>query len=87
MILNVPNQRRFLPHCAATGKSTNDSYKEFAYSLRTFIDRVLVFSGAWELVHQDRPASPAHLARRLIYGLVTGIFLFWLSPSCPYDIY
>ena len=66
MILNVPNQRRFLPHCAATGQSTNANHKEFAYSLRTFIDRVLVFSGAWELVHQDHdvPRYSWHLVAR-----------------------
>ena len=53
LILNAPDQRRFLAHCAATGQGTNENHKEADYSLRTFIDRVLVFSGDWEIIYQD----------------------------------
>jgi hypothetical protein len=50
LILNCPDQKRFLAHCAATGQGTNENHKEPDYSLRTFFDRVLVFSGAWEIL-------------------------------------
>jgi SAM-dependent methyltransferase len=53
LIINCPNQQRFLAHCAKTGQSINDAHKEPDYSLKNFVDRVLVFSGEWEIIHQD----------------------------------
>ena len=53
LILNCPNQRRFLAHCAATGQSINEAHKETDYSLRGFIDHVLVFTGTWETIYEN----------------------------------
>ena len=66
LVLNAPDQRRFLAHCAATGQGTNDNHKEADYSMRNFIDRVLVFSGDWEIIHQDGDVKPYswHLVAR-----------------------
>src|SRR4029077_10190349 len=34
LILNCPDQRRFLSHCASTGQSINEAHKERDFSMR-----------------------------------------------------
>src|SRR4029077_1205065 len=58
LILNAPDQRRFLAHCAATGQGTTDNHKERDFSLRTYMDHVLVFTGVWNVVHQSPDVPP-----------------------------
>jgi SAM-dependent methyltransferase len=58
LVINCPDQRRFLAHCAATGQGTNDNHKEPDFSLRTFMDHVLVFTGTWNVVLQNADVPP-----------------------------
>jgi hypothetical protein len=53
LVLNGPDQRRFLAHCAATGQGTNENHKEPLYGLRGFKDHVLAFTGPWEILLED----------------------------------
>jgi predicted SAM-dependent methyltransferase len=68
LILNCPDQRRFVAHCARTGQSLNANHKEDDYSMRNFIDRVLVLSGDWQMVYENPDAAPYswHLVVRKI---------------------
>ena len=59
LIINCPDQRRFLAHCEATGQSINANHKESDFSLHNFRDRVLVLTGSWDIVYQD-PAVPPY---------------------------
>ena len=45
LILNAPDQRRFLAHCARTGQSTNENHKEPQYSLRGCGSRACLYRG------------------------------------------
>ena len=58
LVINCPDQRRFIHHCATTGQGTNENHKEADYSMRHFIDRVLVFTGDWRIVYQEPDAKP-----------------------------
>lgn len=58
LILNCPDQRRFLAHCHKTGQGINENHKEGDFSMRNFIDRVLVYAGDWEIVYQDPDVPP-----------------------------
>lgn len=58
LILNGPDQRRFLAHCAATGQGTNENHKEADFSLRNFVDHVLVFTGDWEMLLEEPDIKP-----------------------------
>jgi SAM-dependent methyltransferase len=68
LIINCPDQKRFIRHCAETGQSINDAHKEADFSLRTFMDRVLVFAGVWNVIHQkdDVPPYSWHLVLRKV---------------------
>jgi predicted SAM-dependent methyltransferase len=58
LILNCPDQRRFVAHCARTGQSLNANHKEDDYSMRNFIDRVLFLTGDWQMVYENPDAAP-----------------------------
>lgn len=58
LVLNCPDQKRFLAHCAATGQSVNCNHKEGDFSLRNFRERVLVMTGNWEVVYEDGNVPP-----------------------------
>lgn len=58
LVINCPNQQKFLAHCAATGQSINANHKESNFSLSTFVDRVLVLTGHWDTVYQDLDVPP-----------------------------
>jgi predicted SAM-dependent methyltransferase len=68
LILNCPDQKRFLDHCEKTGQSINANHKEINFSLRTFADRVLVNTGSWAFVYQNPNVPPYswHLVVRKI---------------------
>ncbi len=46
LIVNCPDQQRFLAHCAKTGQPVNDMHKEQDFSLETFTT-VLNSLGEW----------------------------------------
>ena len=58
LVLNCPDQKRFLDHCERTGQSINCNHKEFNFSFRTFCDRVLAVTGQWDIVFQDPQFGP-----------------------------
>jgi predicted SAM-dependent methyltransferase len=58
LVLNCPDQKRFLDHCLKTGQSINANHKELDFSLRHFVDRVLVLAGRWDIVFQDPDVPP-----------------------------
>jgi predicted SAM-dependent methyltransferase len=58
LILNAPDQKRFLDHCERTGQSINANHKEIDFSLQHFLDRVLVLTGQWALVYQNSKVDP-----------------------------
>jgi predicted SAM-dependent methyltransferase len=66
LILNAPDQKRFLDHCEATGQSINANHKEIDFSFRHFVDRVLSVTGAWTLVYENPNVPPYswHLVAR-----------------------
>ena len=68
LILNCPDQRRFLAHCERTGQSINCNHKEQDFSLRNFCDRVLVFTGDWDIIYEDSdvPAYSWYLVARKV---------------------
>ena len=58
LVVNCPDQQRFLAHCAATGQSINANHKEQDFNLQHFKDRVLVLSGGWQVVFQNPKVDP-----------------------------
>ena len=58
LVLNCPDQKRFLDHCERTGQSINCNHKEIDFSLRHFVDRVLVLTGAWDVIFKDENVDP-----------------------------
>jgi predicted SAM-dependent methyltransferase len=50
LLINCPDQQKFLAHCARTGQGVNLAHVEQDYSLENFKQRVLRFSGEWEEV-------------------------------------
>lgn len=58
LVLNCPDQRRFLAHCERTGQSINCNHKESDFSLRNFCDRVLQWAGDWEIIYEDPDVKP-----------------------------
>ena len=66
LVLNCPDQKRFVAHCAATGQSLNANHKEMCFSLRGFVDKVLVVTGLWQIVYEnpDVPPYSWHLVAR-----------------------
>jgi predicted SAM-dependent methyltransferase len=53
LIINCPDQQKFLAHCAATGQGTNPYHKEPDFSIVNFKSRVLANTGGWEIVFED----------------------------------
>jgi predicted SAM-dependent methyltransferase len=58
LILNCPDQKRFLDHCERTGQSLNCNHKEIDFSCQHFIDRVLVLTGSWDIVFKNPDVPP-----------------------------
>ena len=58
LVLNCPDQKRFLDHCERTGQSINAHHKELDFSLRHFVDRVLALTGRWDTVFRDENVTP-----------------------------
>lgn len=58
LILNCPDQKKFLDHCERTGQSINANHKEMTFSCQRFIDRVLVLTGGWDIVYKDPSVPP-----------------------------
>jgi predicted SAM-dependent methyltransferase len=50
IIINCPDQQKFLAHCQRTGQGLNLAHKESTYSLETYKSRVLAQTGPWETV-------------------------------------
>ena len=59
LIINCPDQQKFLAHCAKTGQAINDAHKEKCFSLQTFRNNVITQTGRWEEVFSD-PDVPAY---------------------------
>lgn len=55
LITNCPDQQMFLSHCASTGQGTNPFHKESDFSLSKFQNRVICYTGAWEVVFEQDP--------------------------------
>ena len=68
LILNCPDQKRFLDHCERTGQSLNCNHKEIDFSCQHFIERVLVMAGLWNIVFKnpDVPPYSWHLVARKV---------------------
>jgi SAM-dependent methyltransferase len=58
LIINCPDQKRFLDHCERTGQGLNANHKEIDFSLRNFRERVLVMTGKWQIVHENANVPP-----------------------------
>ena len=53
LVINCPDQQRFLAHCAKTGQGLNLAHKEPNFSLKNFKEQVLNRSGNWEIVFEQ----------------------------------
>lgn len=58
LVLNAPNQKIFLEHCARTGQGTNDNHKELSFSIETFKSEVLSKTGPWKELFRVSHAPP-----------------------------
>jgi predicted SAM-dependent methyltransferase len=58
LVINCPDQQRFLAHCGRTGQSINANHKEQDFSFRHFVDRCLVLAGRWDIVFHDADVPP-----------------------------
>ena len=58
LVLNCPDQKRFLDHCERTGQSRNENHKELDFSFSHFVDRVLVVTGRWDIIYKDPDVPP-----------------------------
>lgn len=47
LIINCPDQQRFVSHCQKTGQPMNAAHKESDFSLKTFQQNVLNQTGPW----------------------------------------
>lgn len=52
LVINCPDQQKFLNHCARTGQGINEAHKEPDFSLHTF-KRVLEQTGQWETIFEQ----------------------------------
>jgi predicted SAM-dependent methyltransferase len=68
LVLNCPDQKRFLDHCEKTGQSINANHKELTFSFRNFVDRVLVVTGQWTMIYENPRVDPYswHLVARKV---------------------
>jgi hypothetical protein len=48
LLINCPDQQRFLAHCSRTAQPINTAHYEQDFSLQNFKDRVLRFTGDWK---------------------------------------
>jgi SAM-dependent methyltransferase len=58
IVTNCPDQKVFLAHCNSTGQVINLAHKEHDFSLKTFNERVLRFTGKWEKVFEHDDFKP-----------------------------
>ena len=58
LVLNAPDQKKFLAHCDATGQSRNDNHKEMNFSLPNFMSHVLAHTGHWNIIFHDPQFGP-----------------------------
>lgn len=58
LIVNCPDQKKFLNHCKLTGQGVNLSHKETDFSLENFKSKVLARSGLWEEVFVEPNHGP-----------------------------
>ena len=58
LILNCPDQKKFLDHCQRTGQSVNANHKELDFCLSKFKLKVLSVTGDWQVVFEDPSVEP-----------------------------
>lgn len=58
ILINCPDQQKFLAHCAATGQGLNLAHKEQDFSLQNFKDKSLAASGSWEILMENDNHGP-----------------------------
>jgi len=57
LVINAPDQQRFLAHCKSTGQGLNAAHKEQDFSFATFW-RVLESVGKWDRLSLSDPFGP-----------------------------
>jgi SAM-dependent methyltransferase len=70
LVLNAPDQPKFLAHCARTGQGLNLAHKEPDFGLNNFTARVLAKRGGWEVeyVLEDDGVYSWYLVVRKVTG-------------------
>lgn len=58
LLVNSPDQQKFLAHCAATGQGTNEAHKEYDFGLPKWNEQVVDPTGPWEVVMEDAGFGP-----------------------------
>lgn len=58
LVINCPDQQKFLKHCAQTGQPINRAHKEQDFSLENFRKYVINKTGPWEEVFVEPVAGP-----------------------------
>lgn len=56
--INCPRQQVYLEHCRKDGTQPNQAHYEHDFSLETFRDRVLAYTGPWEEVMAEPEFPP-----------------------------
>ena len=57
LIINCPDQQKFLAHCHKTGQAINFAHKENDFSLNTFYNNVIRNTYDWEKVYENSSAG------------------------------
>lgn len=57
LIINCPDQQKFLAHCAATGQGVNLAHHEQDFSLENFKSKI-VCQTPWEIVFEEPSFGP-----------------------------
>lgn len=58
IVINCPNQKRFLDHCKKTGQGINLAHKESDFSLETFKNKIVDKTGHWQIIFRDADVKP-----------------------------
>lgn len=58
LVINCPDQQKFLAHCAKTGQGINMAHKEPDFSLKNFIEKVANPTGKWEEIFRQTDTHP-----------------------------
>ena len=58
LVINCPNQQKFLEHCRKTGQGINLAHKEPDFSYLTFKTKVIDKTGNWQIIFLEQEVKP-----------------------------